>query len=72
MQHTQEDLNTLDILTKEEAELEGEGDLSLQYWRDAHEYFFRMEYKENGKEYHDKIPVIFERLEVIYDEDRKI
>ncbi len=32
---------TFDRVTEEHARLEGEGDLSLAYWRDAHERFFR-------------------------------
>ena len=57
-------------ITEEEARLEGEGDLSLKYWRESHEWFFGLEYKEAGKEFSYNIPVIFERFEVIHDEDR--
>ena len=32
---------TFDKITEEHARLEGEGDLSLAYWRDAHERLFR-------------------------------
>ncbi len=59
-------------ITKEEAGLEGEGDLSLEYWRNVHEDFFRFEYEEKGKKFTDEIPVIFEKFEVIYDEEKKI
>lgn len=59
-------------IMEEEAILEGEGDLSLNYWRNTHECFFRIEYEEKGKEFTEEIPVIFERFEVLYDEDRKI
>ena len=59
-------------ISKEEARLEGEGDLSLEYWRKVHEDFFRYEYKEKGKEFSENIPVIFERFEVIYDKEKKI
>ena len=58
-------------ITDEEARLEGEGDLSLSYWRNAHEWFFKLEYEEKGLEFTEDIPVVFERFEVIYDEDRK-
>lgn len=57
-------------ITEEEARLEGEGDLSLEYWRNVHEHFFRNEYEEKGKEFSEEIPVIFEIFEVIYDEYR--
>jgi len=56
---------------EEEARLEGEGDLSLKYWRDVHEEYFSMEYREAGKPFNEDIPVLFERFEVVYDEDRK-
>ncbi|MBN2658927.1 MAG: GNAT family N-acetyltransferase [Spirochaetales bacterium] len=55
----------------EEARLEGEGDLSLNFWREVHKNFFSLEYKEEGKIFSEDIPVLFERFEVIYDEDRK-
>ena len=56
-------------ISEEEARLEGEGDLSLEYWRNAHEWFFKLEYEEMGKEFSEDIPVILERFEVIYNED---
>jgi len=59
-------------ISEEEARLEGEGDLSLDYWRNAHEWFFKLEYEEMGKEFSEGIPVLFERLEVIYDNHRRI
>lgn len=58
-------------ITAEEARMEGEGDLSLKYWRDAHRHFFKLEYEEMGKKFNEDIPVIFERFKVIYDEDIK-
>ena len=54
----------------EEAAIEGEGDGSLEYWQEAHRYFFAREYEEAGKGFSEDIPVIFEVFEVIYDEDR--
>lgn len=57
-------------ISGEEARLEGEGDLSLQYWRDGHRLFFKMEYDEAGKVFNEDIPVYFQRFEVVYDEDR--
>lgn len=58
-------------INAEEARWEGEGDLSLQFWREVHRDSFSMEYKEMGKEFYEEIPVLFERFEVLYDEDRK-
>jgi uncharacterized protein YhfF/ribosomal protein S18 acetylase RimI-like enzyme len=58
-------------ITPEEALLEGEGDLSLRYWQEAHRAFFTREYAEAGKLFSENMPVIFERFRVLYDEDRK-
>jgi uncharacterized protein YhfF len=59
-------------INEEEARLEGEGNLSLEYWRDVHEHFFQAEYEEKGKEFSEEIPVIFEKFKVIYDEEKTI
>jgi uncharacterized protein YhfF/N-acetylglutamate synthase-like GNAT family acetyltransferase len=59
-------------ITPVEARLEGEGDLSLEYWRREHEAFFQGEYEQVGKAFTEAIPVIFEQFEVIYDEDRTL
>jgi uncharacterized protein YhfF/ribosomal protein S18 acetylase RimI-like enzyme len=56
-------------ITEEEAGIEGEGDGSLEYWRNGHRYFFEREYKEQGKTFSGDIPVIFEIFNVIYNVD---
>ena len=56
-------------ITEEEAGIEGEGDGSLEYWRNGHRYFFEREYKEQGKTFSEDIPVIFEIFNVIYNVD---
>lgn len=53
-------------ITEDEARLEGEGDLSLDYWREGHKKFFSEECKEMGKEFSEEIPVVFEEFEVVY------
>ncbi|QKY68675.1 ASCH domain-containing protein [Lentibacillus sp. CBA3610] len=55
-----------DEVTEEHAYLEGEGDRTLRYWREAHEDFFKKESKEVNQEFHNKIPVVCERFKVIY------
>ncbi|MEO1286471.1 MAG: ASCH domain-containing protein [Chloroflexota bacterium] len=47
---------------------EGEGDLSLAYWRDAHERFFTREFASNGNKrtFSPQMPVLCERFTVIY------
>jgi len=53
-------------ITDEEARLEGEGDLSLEYWRKGHKWFFSEECKEIGKEFSEHMPVVFEEFQVVY------
>lgn len=55
-------------ITEEEAKLEGEGDLSLEYWRKAHKEFFQKEGKEQGKIFDEEMLVIFEEFKVVYKE----
>nr|WP_281289991.1 ASCH domain-containing protein [Oceanispirochaeta crateris] len=59
-------------MTSEEARLEGEGDLSLESWKEVHEGFFRLEYAEKGMDFSKQIPVIFERFAMIYNKNMKI
>lgn len=48
------------------AAMEGEGDLSLEYWRRVHRDFFTSELEPYGLEFDDDIPVLCEEFEVIY------
>jgi len=45
---------------------EGEGDLSLNYWRDAHRNYFSRVLKKTGKEFSETMPLVCERFRVIY------
>jgi len=53
-------------VTKEMARLEGEGDLSLKYWREAHMNFFGRELKELEKIFSEELIVIYENFELVY------
>ena len=53
-------------VSKEHAFKEGEGDRSLEYWRNVHKTFFENGYKKSGLMFHDNIPVVCEEFEVIY------
>jgi uncharacterized protein YhfF len=55
-------------ITAEDAEIEGEGDKSLEYWRNAHREFFEEECKEMNKEFTEEMPVIFEEFKIEYAE----
>jgi len=48
------------------ARAEGEGDLSLQYWRDAHKNFFSRILPKIGKQFSEDMPLVCERFKLIY------
>ena len=48
------------------ARAEGEGDLSLNFWRTAHKNFFSRTLPKIGKEFSEDLPVVCERFRVIY------
>jgi uncharacterized protein YhfF len=48
------------------ARSEGEGDLSLEYWREAHENFFSRTLPKIGKEFSQEMPLVCERFKMIY------
>lgn len=45
---------------------EGEGDLSLNYWREAHKNYFSRLLPKAGKEFSEEIPLVCERFRMIY------
>ena len=65
-------IKKFDEINEYEALLEGEGNFSLEMWRNVHQNFFTKEYLEMGKEFHNKIPVIYERFTIVYDQNRKL
>lgn len=55
-----------DEVTTEHAYLEGEGNRTLSYWREVHESFFKKEFKDINQKFDYKMPVVCERIELIY------
>lgn len=53
-------------VTPEHAWKEGEGDRSLQYWRQVHWDFFTEEYADYGLTFHDYCEIVCEEFEVVY------
>ena len=49
---------------------EGEGDRSLEYWRDAHWRFFSRTLPNTGRDPSTDMPLVCERFRVIYNQDR--
>jgi uncharacterized protein YhfF len=45
---------------------EGEGDLTLNYWREAHKNYFSRVLKKIDKEFSEDMPLVCERFRVIY------
>jgi uncharacterized protein YhfF len=45
---------------------EGEGDLSLEYWRGAHRHFFSRSLAKIGREFSAEMPLVCERFRLIY------
>ncbi len=53
-------------IDEEQARREGEGDLSLAYWREVHERFFRQELREAGLSFDQDMPVVCEEFSCVY------
>lgn len=60
------DIVPFDEVTEEFAYLEGEGDRSLTYWREVHEWFFKKELEGSNEVFHDKLPVVCETFKVVF------
>ena len=46
--------------------MEGEGDRSLNYWREVHEIFFKPDYEAAGKDFDPMGEAVLEEFDVIY------
>lgn len=53
-------------VTPEHAYKEGEGDRSLEYWRDVHQTFFSACLEEAGLEFSKDMKVVCEEFEAVY------
>ena len=54
-----------DEVDEEHAYLEGEGDRSLEYWREVHERFFT-EHATHDRGFATDMPIVCERFRVAY------
>ena len=54
------------LVDADHAAQEGEGDLSLDYWREVHREFFTGELAAVGRTFSETMPVLCERFEVVY------
>lgn len=53
-------------ISEEHARREGEGDLSLAYWREVHQRFFRKEMEEAGLDFDEDMLVVCEEFSCVY------
>ncbi len=60
------ELRSFDLVEAGFAAAEGEGDLSLAYWRDVHWAFFGRLCAELGRERSQEMPVVCQRFRVVY------
>lgn len=61
------ELIPFNLVSEEFARKEGEGDLSLEYWREVHREFFSKDFKEtSGKEFEEDMPVVCEEFELVF------
>ncbi|KGN38297.1 ASCH domain-containing protein [Knoellia subterranea] len=64
---TEVDLVPFDEVSEEHAFLEGEGDRSLEHWREVHERFFT-EHATHDHGFIRDMPVVCERFKVLYSD----
>ena len=57
-----------DEVDEEHARLEGEGDLSLAFWREVHERFF-IDVATHDHGFQPDMPVVCERFRVVYQSE---
>lgn len=55
-----------DEVDEEYAFVEGEGDKSLDYWREGHRRFFTIDAAENGLEFNEKSLVICQKFKLLF------
>lgn len=68
IESTEVEVVPFDEVGEEHARLEGEGDLSLAYWREVHERFFT-ETASHDHGFATDMPVVCERFRVLYSDE---
>ena len=59
-------ITSFNEVTADHAFKEGEGDRSLEYWRDVHKSFFTEELKEVNLPFDEEMKLVCEEFEVVY------
>ena len=55
-------------ITAEFAEIEGEGDKSLKYWKEVHQAYYEREMKTYSDEFDENMIIVYEHFRRIYSE----
>jgi len=64
---TRVEITPFNLISQEFARKEGEGDLSLEYWREVHREFFSRDLRETlGKEFKEDMLVVCEEFELVF------
>jgi uncharacterized protein YhfF len=62
-------VGALDSVDAEFAWDEGEGDRSVEFWLRVHQEFFERRLRASGLAFASRMPVVFERFEIVFTED---
>lgn len=63
---TKVEIRSYNEVDEDFARTEGEGDLSLRYWREAHQIFFSRILPKIGREFSVEMPLVCENFKLIY------
>jgi uncharacterized protein YhfF len=63
---TEINIRNFNVVDEQFAYEEGEGDRSLEYWRDAHRDYFTRTLDRIGKEFTEEMPLVCERFKVVF------
>ena len=66
LETTEVSIRRFDEVDEDFARAEGEGDLSLGHWRQAHRDFFSRVLPKFGREFSEQMPLVCERFKLIY------
>lgn len=66
IESTNIEITSFDMVSEEFAQIEGEGDSSLEYWRKAHKKYFTEELSKMGKEFSENMFVVCEQFKIVY------
>lgn len=72
IQTTRVEILPFNAVPPEFARVEGEGDKTLEYWRDVHWRFFTSECVQIGKSPSPEMPVVCEQFSVVYQPDGNV